>query len=456
MLLVLCCSSFVFAVNESQSDDLVDQAPLASLNSEFGYTSPFLYSSLDSGYKSTSFVHNDDLCHSDRHSKQLHSTLLYSDVVKRSSSSGKKTNKCQRKWRAALYAVVFINSLSTTSRKYCFSPPIESPIKYIDDMPSMVQEDELDTTTNASLRFAGRQVRRRNTIRLKFQHKNIELSKRKLIYHSSRTKEKPSIRRFEESHRDELDESIEKCRNLLSNSGLRMTSAVISSPFYVDRLEKKLTRQRSRVNRFELEGSMYGSGEDSAHALVKTPRVKLYSIDLNSTAKKVNKDGQKLDENYKHRNYYYVKKSAVRLIQIGNNEKGQTCCTPYLVSNLSKQQLNMRKLLSPASRRIEYDTFLYHNNTLSSPLLDPQHCSLNTIPCIDADELGLLAMNNNENTLLYELNSFHELKMDADELSKAHAAPNCIQSLFEILKSIAGSICLIFRPNTHSESKKHL
>jgi hypothetical protein len=219
---------------------------------------------------------------------------------------------------------------------------------------------------------------------------------------------------------------------------------------------------------------------------IRTPRLKLFTVNLNTdqsgisisspnptTVSGFNDEDYEneneassngLDSNYKKCNYYYVKKSEIRSFEIQNE-----IYTPYLISNLNKQQLNMKRVYYEehgimCSKKIINDStnnlFLDNSATTASSTLPAspmfvENCSFNTIPCLDSDEYRMIVLDgcgikkttskitNNSNNV-YKLYDFNELKIEADGATNFELPPQtCISNLLKIIKSLANKVCII-------------
>jgi hypothetical protein len=295
------------------------------------------------------------------------------------------------------------------------------------------------------------------------------LSNPQVLQHCSA--ESPSRFQYDNPIEVELDDDAESHEERSSSSSSQQNE---ENSFHHNLRRKKTKLRKLYANH---EGSIFpntnyfDSPVEGAHSpAIKTPRLKLYSIDLKSSATRrpsplanvendaprrdehsgsdeadqYDQHGLMLDQNYKNSNYYYIKKSELRSLVFSSE-----IYTPLLISNLNKQQLNMRKFsLVPAETETQQQFLTIPNsnssimiNSLNSPLVF-EHCSFNTIPCMDQVNMNVNDSANN----LYELSSFYEMKVEAP-------SHTCFQSLLLVFKSIASTICVIFVPKYSAKAK---
>ena len=243
--------------------------------------------------------------------------------------------------------------------------------------------------------------------------------------------------------------------------------------------KRRITRfNQYQHNNNSIFSNYYNSISNTSNKHVKTPikRLVFDSIDLNTPKSSLMKssksipsnigqlndndtsqenkneisgseNGEKSNENeelgvidkYKNSNYYYIKKSELRFIA-NNNELLNKQMTPQLITNLSKQQLNLENFSLKEVNTIHVDNIIYHTNTKTNKTGSIKEAiSIQTIPHDDLIEFKLANSNCNN---LNDLASRNFTIIDDEDGSSDNKKPvqNCIQNLIVIFKSIYSKI----------------
>ena len=431
---------------------------------------------------------------------------LYAD-----SKFSSRPFQARKKWKQIFWLTVFVNSMQ---KKLITSVHFPN-LKYIDDDNNNDEEKHYFTAQSSPVTIHVSEsslfkLNCKTTSRLRREqattnsrqriHTTASCNSKK---HKSDSSATPTLRPIENCRKTmalnfntnkDSTEIVHAVDSSSTSSAFKVLSPSASAHFHYNNLsevnfntdtEKKKPTRFSRRDRQSLinqvymnndEGSIFAynnylfspnneSAENSS-LHIKTPRLRLYSINLNSTnaedtnGNKLGADGSvMLKDSYKNRNYYYIKKSELRSLEISND-----LYTPYLVANLNKQQLNMRKLStsgeSPVNKNnsILAASLVYNNgdfNQLGATPMFVDNTSFTTIPAIDQlEDMFMLRQNDlhrndssdvSQEDNLYELNGFHEFKVEAP-------SQTCMQNLLCILKSFASSICVIVLPSSGGSS----